>query len=105
MTDESERPRSVNEGAGSDGGGVDGREGTGDDARDESFMGGVDDVVGSRNVGGNWSRRCMRFEKKPDIRFDARVCCSQHGIMAFREGHSRPTSPDDDSFDPAKRRR
>lgn len=74
MTEESQSPRSFNEGAGSDGGGVEGRDGIGEDARDESFAGGVDEGIVSLGVGGGgWSRRWMRLEKKPDIRFDARV--------------------------------
>lgn len=74
MTEESESPRSLKEGAGSGGGGVEGRDGMGDDARDESFGVGVDNGVASRAAGaGRGSRRWMRLEKKPDIRFDARV--------------------------------
>lgn len=74
--EDNDRPRSLRAGAGKDGGGVDGREGRGDDAREDSRAVGVDGggVMDSRVEGSGWSRRCMRFEKNPDIRFDGRVC-------------------------------
>ena len=77
----------------------------GDEARDESFAGGVEDGIGSRGVGGGgWSRLCMRLEKNPEIRFDARVCCSQRWIMVLVLGHLHPSLRDAGFFDPAKMR-
>lgn len=63
-------------GAGSSGGGVAGRDGKGDDGRDEvrgGGLGGSADVgVFVSRVGVGGSRRCMRDEKNPDIRLEAR---------------------------------
>ncbi len=56
MIDRSESPRSAKAGAGKAGGGVDARDGSGEDAREESF-GGVGDCACSRVADGGGSRR------------------------------------------------
>lgn len=77
-----DNPRSRREGAGSDGGGVADRIGVGDDAREDLGVEGVSrssltdgrlegvDAVTAFSLSG---LRCMRFERKPDMRFAARL--------------------------------
>lgn len=68
------RPRSQRVGRGRDGGGVTGREGSGEEGLEEESR------RGEGSGGADWSRvgmeafsrRCMRFEKKPDMRLEVR---------------------------------
>lgn len=73
MSEDSVRPRSWRDGGGKRGGGVDGREGAGDDAREEVFVRGDFGVLPSGVAERTGSRRWMREEKKPDNRLDART--------------------------------
>lgn len=76
MRVDSERPRSPSLGGGNVGGGVTGREGSGDEAREDERGGGLGSEDGDGDavsrVGVSGSRRCMREEKKPEIRLEAR---------------------------------
>lgn len=68
-------PNSVRLGGGNRGGGVDGREGAGDEALEGGLMTVDDAERGSSVVEGRVSRRpgWINEEKNPDRRFDARV--------------------------------
>lgn len=66
-------PSSFSDGGGSRGGGVEAREGIGDEARDDDSGLGDAGALGSGAAGG-CSRRWIREEKNPEMRFDVRVC-------------------------------
>lgn len=91
-------------GAGRGGGGVDARDGRGDDARESFWAAGVEGAMSSRGASGGGSRRCMRLEKKPEIRFDARCCFSQRALgRTMDRGYLHPAATGGGFFDPAKR--
>lgn len=107
VIDDSERPRSLKAGAGNGGGGVAGRDGSGDEEREDSRGSGLEGggVIDSRVGGKGGSRRCMRLEKKPEIRFDARVCCINLPVSVRRLPVGSIYSPPalaECSFDPAR---
>ena len=99
----SESPRSVKDGAGSAGGGVEAREGSGDDARDDS-MGGVEGDENSLELIEGWSLRCIRLEKKPDIRLEARALSESAIFIRATTStmYSHPFVNGCDFFGPAK---